>query len=155
MIDISAVEDIVNKHLLPDKEFVVELNIATGNKITVLIDSDESISIDRCVAVSRAIEESLDREVEDFELEVSSAGLTSPLKVLRQYKKHRGEMLEVLLVTGSKIKGKLLDVTEKGIALEVEEMVKPEGKKRKEIVVNSHALDFSQIKKAVRIISFR
>jgi ribosome maturation factor RimP len=155
MIDRSTIDAIVNSQLDAEKEFVVDLSISSGNHIVVLIDSDEGITIDRCVKVSKAIEESLDREAEDFDLEVSSAGLSSPLKVFRQYQKNIGRELDIILTSGEKFRGKLLEATEAGINLEVLEMVKQDGKKRREPVVKQMDLVYDDIKSAIIVISFR
>jgi ribosome maturation factor RimP len=155
MIDRGTIEAIVSGQLNPEKEFIVELTISSGNQILVLIDSDDGITIDRCVNVSKAIEQSLDREQEDFELEVSSAGLSTPFKVVRQYKKNLGRELDVVLNSGQKLKGKLLNVSDLSIVLEVEEMVKKEGQKRKEREVKQIELLYTDIKSALIVISFR
>lgn len=155
MVDKSTVESIVKEQLDSEKEFVVDITISTGNKILVLIDSDEGITIDRCVKVSRAIEGSLDREEEDFELEVSSAGLSSPLKVVRQYQKNIGRNLDILLNNGDKHTGKLLKADEEAFTLEVEEMIKQEGKKRKELVTRTADFPYNEIKTAYIVVTFR
>ena len=155
MISKQKIEDIVNEHIDPSSEYIVEVTVSASNSILVLIDSDEGISSDRCVKVSRAVEQSLDRDEEDFELEVSSAGLSSPLKVVRQYKKNIGRHLDVVTSNGQKYTGKLVEVDDNNFAIEVEEMVKPEGKKRKELVVKKMAFAYSEIKSATIVISFR
>jgi ribosome maturation factor RimP len=155
MIDRNTIEAIVSSQLDPEKEFIVELTISSGNQITVLIDSDKGITIDRCVKVSRAIEENFDREVEDFELEVSSAGLSTPFKVVRQYQKNLGRELDVVLNNGQKVRGKLLSASDFNIVLEIEEMVKQEGQKRKDIVIKQLELLYTDIKSAMIVISFR
>ena len=155
MISTQKIEDIVNEHIDPSSEYIVEVTVSVGNSILVLIDSDEGISIDRCVKVSRAVEQSLDRDEEDFELEVSSAGLSSPLKVVRQYKKNIGRHLDVVTSSGQKYTGMLVEVSDNNFAIEVDEMVKPEGKKRKELVVKKMAVAYSEIKSATIVISFR
>jgi len=155
MISKQKIEHIVNEHIDPSSEYIVEVTVSASNSILVLIDSDEGISIDRCVKVSRAVEQSLDRDEEDFELEVSSAGLSSPLKVVRQYKKNIGRHLDVVTSNGQKYTGKLVEVDDNNFAIEVEEMVKPEGKKRKELVVKKMAFAYADIKSSTIVISFR
>ena len=151
MISKGTVESIVNQHINTDNEFVVEISVSSSNKIIVLIDSDDGITIDRCVLVSKAIEQSFDRDEEDFELEVSSAGLSSPLKVVRQYQKNIGRNLDVVLANGTKMQGKLLSATESSFSIEVQEKVVLEGKKRKELITKSIDLPYSDIKTAYKI----
>ncbi|MDD2197358.1 MAG: ribosome assembly cofactor RimP [Bacteroidales bacterium] len=155
MISKERVEAIVNECIDSEKEFVVDVSISANNKILVLLDSDEGISIDRCVKVSRKIEQDLDEDDLDFELEVSSAGLSSPLKVVRQYKKNLGRSLNVISNDGEKTKGKLVEVNDNDFSIEVEELLKPEGKKRKELVLRTVTLAYNEVKSAKIIISFR
>ncbi|MDD4385407.1 MAG: ribosome assembly cofactor RimP [Bacteroidales bacterium] len=155
MISKERIESIISECIDSEKEFVVDITISASNNILVLIDSDEGISIDRCVKVSRAIEQNLDRDEEDFELEVSSAGLSSPLKVVRQYKKNLGRLLNVIPIEGEKVTGKLVDVNENDFTIEVEEMVKEEGKKRKELLVRKVTFAYKDLKSAKIVISFR
>jgi ribosome maturation factor RimP len=155
MIDKELVESIVNEQLNPNEEFVVDITVSASNKIMVLLDGDNGITIDRCVKVSRAIEQRFDRDEEDFELEVASAGLSESLRLPRQYKKNVGRSLEVVKSDGQKLKGLLLSANDSALALEVESMVKPEGKKRKEKVVEQFEIPYTQVKSAFVVISFR
>jgi len=155
MIDKKLVESIVTEQLNPDEEFVVDITVSASNKIMVLLDGDNGITIDRCVKVSRAIEQRFDRDEEDFELEVASAGLSESLRLPRQYKKNVGRSLEVVKSDGQKLKGLLLSANDSALALEVESMVKPEGKKRKEKVVEQFEIPYTQVKSAFVVISFR
>ncbi|MDY0254069.1 MAG: ribosome assembly cofactor RimP [Tenuifilaceae bacterium] len=155
MIDKKLVESIVNEQLNTDEEFVVDITVSASNKIMVLLDGDNGITIDRCVKVSRAIEQSFDRDEEDFELEVASAGLSESLRLPRQYKKNVGRSLEVVKSDGQKLKGLLLSANDSTLALEVESMVKPEGKKRKEKVVEQFEIPYTEVKSAFVVISFR
>lgn len=155
MVDKGTIETIVKEQLNPENEFIVEINISSGNKILVHIDSDLGVTIDRCVQVSKAIEQSLDRDEEDFELEVSSAGLSSPFRVVRQYQKNIGRNLDVLLNSGDKYQGKLLTANDELFTLEVEEMIIPEGKKRKEVVTRNIEFSYSDVKTAYIVVSFR
>lgn len=155
MIAKSKVEEIVNEHLNSEMEFVVDITVSTGNHILVLLDSDSGITIDRCVAISRAIEGSFDREEEDFELEVASAGLSESLRLPRQYKKNLGRSLEVLTNGGQKHHGVLTGVTETSFSIDEERMVIPEGKKRKQKVVEPLTFEYSSVKSVYVMISFR
>lgn len=124
--------------------FVVEAKVKAGNVITVFIDSDTTIDIDSCVELSRFIESKLDREVEDYELSVSSAGLDNPLRLPRQFQKHIGEDIVVKLNTGGKTCGKLLGFDEKGISIEE----KPARKKKnaEPTVATLEFIEISEIK---------
>lgn len=155
MIDKKLVEEIVNEQLNPDEEFVVDISVSASNKIIVLLDGDNGITIDRCVKVSRAVEQSFDREEEDFELEVASAGLSESLRLPRQYMKNVGRSLEVVKSDGQKLKGLLLSANDSSLVLEIESMVKPEGKKRKEKVVEQFDIPYTDVKSAFVVISFR
>ena len=155
MIEREFIEAIVNQNLDPVSEFLVELNITTGNKITVLIDGDNGITIDQCVKISKAIEGSLDREKEDFELEVSSAGLSSPLKLLRQFTKNIGKNVDIVLKTGEKYKGQLTSASENHFTIEYQEKELVEGKKRKQLVQKQLEISYADAKSVHIAISFR
>ena len=130
MIEKAVVTQLVEAHLQASNPYLVDVMIKPGNYIVVEIDSDDSVSIDDCVALSQYIEAHLDRDVEDYELEVGSAGITSPFKVLRQYQKNIGNEVEMLLKSGAKKVGVLTAVDLSGATISVEKKVKPEGAKR-------------------------
>lgn len=125
-----------------------------GNKIVVLVDSMAGVSIDDCSRLSRVIEQHLNRDVEDFELEVSSPGLTRPFKVIQQYTKNIGKEVETLLKNGQKVSGKLLSVEDKGFALEVQKKTKPEGKKRPVMIAEKQSFTFDEVKATNIVINF-
>ena len=131
MIDKELIVKLVEEKLASSSNYLVDVAVQPGNIIVVEIDNDESVCIDDCVELSRYLEDHLDRDVEDFELEVGSAGITSPFKVLRQYQKNIGNEVEVLLTAGVKLTGVLKSADENGIVLTVEKQIKPEGAKRK------------------------
>ena len=114
----DKVADVLQKGLdqRPDL-FLIALNVSENNAIKVIIDGDNGVNVDDCVFVSRAIEHNLDREAQDFSLEVTSAGATSPLSHKRQYKKNLGRTLEVKTLEGEKIQGTLVEVTDDTITL--------------------------------------
>ena len=130
-------EGIVNQLVDKLDFFVVDIRIGKGNKISVFIDSEKGVHIEDCVTVSRHIESTLDREEEDFELEVSSAGISSPFKVERQYLKNLGKEVEVLLQNGEKLKGKLKSFKNDQIELETSKKVKVESSKKKVLKVEN------------------
>ncbi len=92
--------------------FLIEMSISMTNQIRITLDGDQGVSVEDCMAVSRAIEHNLDREQEDFSLEVSSAGITQPLTIVRQYKKNIGRKLLVKTKGGEKIEGTLVRASE-------------------------------------------
>lgn len=107
MIDKVKVLEIIQDALNGTDKFLVNLKITNDNRIFVDIDGDEGILIDDCIELSRTIENSLDRDVEDFELNVSSAGADSPLKLPRQYRRNIGRQLQVETLDGEKVTGRL------------------------------------------------
>ena len=129
--------------------FLVDLKIGAGNQINVKIDADNGVLIADCVDLSRQIEHNLDREVEDFSLEVASAGIDTPLKFPRQYLKNIGRDLNVILTDGTEQKGKICASNELGVTLEVIKKVKT--KKVKEEV----QIAFNNIKESKITISFK
>lgn len=153
MIDKGKIIKLIEEKLTED-QFIVEVEVSPANQISVQIDSEKGISIDDCVAISRQIEGNLDREEEDFELQVSSAGLGQPFKVLRQYTKNIEQEIEVVLKDGQKIAGILKAVQETSFDLETSKKEKVEGKKKKELVTRVHTIAFEDAKTVKNIIKF-
>ena len=154
MINEELIRSLIEEKLTDDI-FVVDIQVSAGNAISVLIDSDKGLSIDQCVAFSRQIEHNLDRDAEDFELEVSSPGLTHPFKVLRQYQKNIGREVEIATTDGSKHTGILKEAGENGITLEENRRERVEGKKKKVTVTETVQFSFDQIRTAKSVISFK
>jgi ribosome maturation factor RimP len=155
MIDKEITRKLVEEKLAASANYLVDVQVSSDNLIVVEIDNDKSVSIDDCIDLSRYIEANLNREIEDYELEVSSAGLTAPFKILRQYTKNVGNEVELLLQCGVKQIGILKAADEKGIALVVEKQVKPEGAKRKAKVLEEQNYTFDQIKHVKRVLRFK
>ncbi len=155
MIDKNLVKQIVENHIENSGIFLVDVEIRPGNIIVVEIDNDEGISIDDCVALSRHIESLLNRETEDYELEVGSAGISHPFKIARQYIKNIGNEVEVLTKTGKKLTGILKEVHESGFVLTIEKQVKPEGSKRKITVQEDYSFGYDEIKHTKYSIRFK
>lgn len=154
MISVEKIKKIVDIKIAESTNFIVDISVKPGNKIVVLLDNVQGVSISDCVAMSRHVEFSLDRETEDFELNVMSPGLTEPLKILRQYQKYIGKEIDVVTKENKKIRGKLLSVNEQGIKLETQTNEKVEGKKGKQKIISNINLTFSQIKETKIVISF-
>ena len=155
MIEKKVVSQLVEEKLASSSNYLVDVVIKPGNLIVVEIDNDEAVSIDHCAELSRYLEEHLDRDVEDYELEVGSAGITSPFKVLRQYVKNIGNEVEMLLKNGSKLTGVLKSADENGVVVSVEKKVKPEGAKRKVTVIEDESYTFDEIKYTKYLIRFK
>ena len=154
MIEKSVLLELTNEYLKDSSNYLVELSIGSGNTITVEIDNDEGVNIEDCVVLSHYIESKLDRENEDFELTVTSAGLTSPLRTLRQYKKFEGKEVEVLSKNGKKYKGELKSSNESGFTIIVTTKVKQEGAKRKVEVSEDINFEFDEVKHTKYLIRF-
>lgn len=155
MIEKEDIRRLVEEKLEGSEFFLVDVEVKPGNVIVVEIDSDGAISVDDCAELSRYIEGHLDRDEEDFELEVGSSGITSPFKVLRQYRKNIGNEVEMLLKEGKKLSGILKDAGENGVVLTVTKQVKPEGAKRKVTVEEDLAYTYDEIKYTKYLIRFK
>ncbi len=143
MIDKKLVESVVNEWLEGKEYFLVDITVTPDNSIVVVIDHAEGVWIEDCADLSRFIEAHIDREEEDYELEVGSAGLGQPFRVRQQYENHVGKPVETQTRDGHKYQGTLVEVDDNGFTLEVEQKVKPEGAKRahKELVGMHFVLD--------------
>lgn len=155
MIDCQKIVRIAEERLAESDMFVVGCTCSPANEVELLIDSDTSVDIDACVALSRAIEAEFDRDVEDFSLTVASAGIGSELKSLRQYRKLIGGSVEVLLKSGIKILAQLDAADEQGITLSYEEKQTIEGHKRKQTVRVSKHYSFEEIKYTKEYLDFK
>lgn len=146
MMDCNKIKEIAAGMLAGTDLFVVACTCSPGNEIELLVDSDTSVSIDACAALSRAVEGAFDRDAEDFSLTVASAGIGSELRCLRQYRKLAGRPVEVLLTGGAKLLATLVEADEQGIVLSYPEKQAVEGKKRRQTVEVTRRFPFEQIK---------
>ena len=117
MIDKIKVLDIINDVLEGTEKYLINMKITPDNRIFVDIDGDNGVNIDDCIELSRAIENNLDRDEEDFELNVSSAGADAPLKLPRQYRRHVGREVSVQPVEGPYVEGKLTNAGDKDVTI--------------------------------------
>jgi ribosome maturation factor RimP len=140
MITEKSVINLVEQHIQGTDIFLVEVTVKSGNAIRVHLDRPGGISIEQCAEISRYLNGNLDREVEDFSLEVSSPGVGVPFKVKQQYEKNTGHVIEVILKDGTCREGKLGSVTGNGITLKSNK--------------GESVLDFSEIRSAREIITF-
>lgn len=155
MIDKKTIEQVVTESIAGSDIFIVEIKVTPDNMITVELDSTSGLDIDTCARITRAIEGSVDREIEDYELEVGSAGLTSPFKVPAQYVKNIGNDIEVLTRDGRKMTGRLTDVNGTEFTIEVSRKVKEPGAKRPTLVTEPVTLSMDNVKKACYLIQFK
>ncbi|MCR5131602.1 MAG: ribosome assembly cofactor RimP [Prevotella sp.] len=146
MIDKNVVKGIVGEWLADKDYFLVDVEVSTDNRVVVEIDHADGVWIEDCVELSRFIEDRLDRDDEDFELEVGSAGLGQPFKVVQQYENHIGKDVEVLTADGKKLKGVLKSVDGDKFVVTVEEKVRVEGKKRPEIQQKDMEFKMDEVK---------
>lgn len=133
MIEKNTVKEIVGEWLEDKDYFLVDVEISQDDRIVVEIDHADGVWIEDCVELSRYIEERLNRDEEDYELEVGSAGLGQPFKVRQQWVNHIGKDVEVLTLEGKKLQGVLKSVDGDDFTLTVEQKVRVEGKKRPEM----------------------
>lgn len=146
MIDCKKIAAAAAEELAGTDRFVVDCTCTPSNEVELLIDSDTSVSIEDCVALSQAIGARFNRDEEDFSLTVASAGIGSELKLLRQYRKLIGKPVEVLLCNGVKLLAILEEAGDDGITLSYDEKVAVEGRKRKELQHVEKHYGFDEIK---------
>jgi ribosome maturation factor RimP len=142
---IKIIERLAHELLAADPGyFLVDIKIKPTNNVKVYIDGDQGISIEKCIQYNRALYRKLEETAlfpnGDFSLEVSSPGLDEPLKLHRQYKKNIGRQVELVLQDGSRIEGRLLEVSEDGIIVE-----ETRGRNKKKEVID-HTFLFDNIK---------
>lgn len=154
MIDKNIVLSLVNEWLQGKDYFLTDLTISADNRIVVEIDHKDGVWIEDCVELSKHIEGSLDREAQDFELEVGSAGVGQPFKVLRQYENNVGEKVEVLTREGKKLKGILQSANPEGFVLTITEKVKKEGQKRPQWEEKDLVFAYDEVKSTKYVIEF-
>jgi len=150
MIEKQDIQEIVKEFIKGTELFLVAVKVSSSNRIIVLADKKEGITIDECASIHRHIENSLDRDKEDFELQVSSPGLDLPFGVIEQYYKNEGRKVEVIDNEGSKFAGKLKNITSGGFELEAEVKIKGKAKELKDISFN-----FEQIKSTRVILTIK
>jgi ribosome maturation factor RimP len=150
MIEKQKIEELVKDYLSGTSLFLVSVKVSNANRIIVLADKNEGITIDECAAIHRYIEDGMDRDKEDFELQVSSPGLDLPFVVIQQYFKNEGKKVEVVDHEGSKHAGKLKNVTEGGFELETE--IKTKGRT---IELKDISFNFEQIKSTRVILTIK
>lgn len=157
MIDKLKLTQCVENAIAGTDMFLVDIRISKDNSIIVELDSFGGMDIDECAAVTRKIEAEFDRDVEDYDLEVGSAGLTSPFRVKQQYEKNIGNPVEVLLKGGGKVTGTLTAVADDFsiFTVETDVKVKEPGAKRPVIVKTPETIQVSDAKSVKYLIQFK
>lgn len=154
MIDKNAVQKAVEEWLEGKEYFLVDLSVSSDDRIVVVIDHADGVWIEDCADLSRHIESRLDRNAEDYELEVGSAGIGQPFKVKQQYVNHVGDPVEALTLDGRKLKGVLKAAGDDGFTLTVQTKVKPEGAKRPKLVDEDVTMGYGDVKSVKYLIKF-
>lgn len=154
MIDKNTVESLVSQWLEGKEYFLTDLTVSKDDRIVVEIDHKDGVWIEDCVSLSKYIEDGLDRDKEDFELEVGSAGIGQPFKVLQQYINHVGEKVEVATGQGKKLVGVLAEADSESFTVVVEEKVKKEGEKRPHIESVNHTFKYGEVRSVRGVIEF-
>jgi ribosome maturation factor RimP len=154
MIKKQTIIDLIESHFEGTDKFIVDIKVLAGNKIEVYIDAPNHIVIADCVALSRFIEENLDREKEDYELQVSSPGATESFKVLPQYKKYIGTKVSVKTTEGVKHEGILMSANENEFVIEETRREKKTVGKGNHTVTENITLTYKQTKETKSVLPF-
>lgn len=155
MITKENIEEIIAKGWDRDDLFVTQITVAPGNNIRILIDGDEGVNLDDCVALSRLVEGSYDREVEDFSLDVLTHGVTESLVMPRQYIKNVGRDIKVKTIADESFEGLLKDADDSRIVVYFTYKERVEGKKKKIVVEKNMEIPYDQIKSGIIKVSFK
>lgn len=155
MIEKKIVESLVEEWLTDKEYFLVDVEVTPDDRIVVEIDHAEGVWIDDCVSLSRFIEDHLDRDEEDYELEVGSAGIGQPFKVEQQYINNIGKQVEVLAADGKKCKGELTGVDGRCFTVKTQEKQTVEGKKRPVLVDVDKTFSMDEVKYCKYVIDFK
>ena len=155
MINEETIRGYLEEELGRRDLFLVEVIVRPVNKIMVFLDSIKGITLEECMAIHRFLESKMDRNVEDYELEISSPGLDKPLKLPVQFEKNKGRMLEVVKTDGIKVTGKLVGLSDGLIRLETEVKVKDAKTGKKKTIETILSLRLEEIKTAKVVISLK
>ena len=154
MIRKEHIAELAEAFLKDSANYLIDVNVRSGNRISVYIENTEHVSIQDCIALSKHLESQLDREQQDFELEVSSPGIDSPFRDLRQYTKYAGKDIEITLLNGDKVLGSLVGADESGI-----EIIPAPSRSKKKAVKTSTDIEpnrfsFPEVKETRLVITF-
>ncbi len=155
MITVDRVTKLVEEKMEGTDMFIVELSVKPGNKIEILVDRDSGLALEDCLSVSRHVEGNLDRELEDYSLDVSSPGVGKPLRLKRQYVKNVGRTVNVKRTDGTIVEGVLVSSDEEKILVHTRTKEEVEGKKGKKWVERDEEIAFDTISETKIVISFK
>ena len=154
-MNVPEILDAIGSEIVARGYFLVDISVSKDNDITLTIESENGkIELDDCVSLSRFFESKFDREVEDYSLTVSSAGLDQPFKVFRQFQKAVGSKVEVMLKGGKKMVALLTEADEEGITLKYSVKEAVDGKKKKELVEHEDRFTMDQVNAVRPFIEF-
>ena len=154
-MNVSDIKDAIGEEIVARGCFLVDVTVSKDNDIVLTVESESgTIELDDCVSLSRYFETKFDREVEDYSLTVSSAGLDQPFKVLKQFVKAIGTKVEVSLKGGRKMIAELVEADEEGVSLKYSVKEAVEGKKKKELVEHLDRFTMEQINSVRPYIEF-
>ena len=155
MITVETVKNLVEEKISGTDMFIVEIQVKPGNKIEIFIDRDSGLALEDCLGVSRHVEGNLDREIEDYALDVSSPGVGRPLKLKRQYFKNIGRTISIKMTDGTEMEGTLTAADEDKITVHTRTREEVPGKKGKKWVERDNEVGFDMIKETKIVISFK
>lgn len=155
MIDKNQIKTLAEEWLQGNDYFLVDVNISADGRIVVEIDHADGVWIEDCAELSRFVQERLGEELDNYELEVGSAGIGQPFKVHQQYANYIGKDVEVLAADGKKVQGVLKSVDGDDFVVTVKEKQKVEGKKRPVIVDVDKQFNMNNIKYTKYLLSFK
>ncbi len=154
MVKVEKIEQLLDR-IMDESMFLVDLKVSPSNVIQVFVDSFNGLTIDQCVSISRQLEQGLDRDADDFELQVSSPGLSESFKVKEQYQKNQGREVVIDTNDGRRITGLLEKAGDQGVVIKTSKRRKVEGHKKKQLVEKEHSFDYGEIKSAKVVVSFK
>jgi ribosome maturation factor RimP len=154
-MDKKAIKEFIKREIEGKDIFLVDVLLKPGNVIHIFVDKPDGITIEECVQLSRDFTSAFDRDVEDYDLQISSPGLDMPLKVKEQFDKNRDKQVQVILPDGKKLKGTLKSFNDKELILEVTKKMKDKGEKKAKVVLEETTLQFDSIKAVKASISFK
>lgn len=154
MIKKQVIIDLIETHFLGTDKFIVDVKVLAGNKIEIYIDAPKHIVITDCVELSRYVESNLDREKEDFELQVSSPGATESFKVIHQYKKYIETKVKVITKDGNKHEGIIKEVNDDNFVIEETRREKKTLGKGNQTVIENIVIEYNNVKETKSVLPF-
>ena len=153
-MNLEVIKDITNQAIKDKEIFLVDIKLSKSNVIEIFVDSLQGVNLQTCIEINKFMEEHLDREEEDYELTVASAGIGYPFKVEGQYIKCKNKDVEIIFTNNTKQIATLKDFSQESISVEWTEKQKLEGKKRKEDVLIEKTINKDEIKEIREYIKF-